>query len=57
MRRHGMHGRLLGTHIQRGDEGDIPGPGNGDGERHKLGGRRAAFAAKAEDERAASGIV
>ena len=57
MLRHGMHGRLPGARVQRGDEGDIPGPGDdGDGERDEFGGRRAAFAAKAENERASSSV-
>ena len=57
MLRHRLHGRLPGARIQRRDEGDIPGPGDdGDGERYEFGGRRAAFAAEAENERASSNI-
>ena len=57
MPRDGLHGRLLGAHVQRRDEGDVLRVRNdGGGERDELSGGRAAFAAEAKDERSSSGI-
>ena len=57
MPRDGLHGRFLGTHVQRRDEGDVLWVhDDGCSERDKFGGGRAAFAAKAKDERSSSGI-